>query len=344
MSQLPLLANALTAAPWAITQEALELITSVFARRSAGIRLAADEIAGLKGDRDRPNGMAEFFAPDAASTIIAHRAKSNAPASQAQSNSVVAVINVMGIIAQHASQVDNVSGPGGTSTERVMSSFKAAIADPSVKGIILNVDSPGGNVSGVQALADEIYRSRGRKPIVAQVNSLMASAAYWIGSAADEIVMTPGAQAGSIGVYALHRDVSAAAEKEGIKFTFISAGKYKVEGNAYEPLTDEARRAAQAGVDAYYQDFVRAVARGRGVPVDKVLKGFGEGRTLKDTLAVKEGLADSIAPLDVTIRRMIGQTRTGRSLHAVRSGLSGPVATDSDFRARRHRARMRPIG
>jgi len=210
----------------------------------------------------------------------------------------------MGIIAQHAHQVDNISGPGGTSTERVTNSFRAALAEPSVVGIVFNIDSPGGNVHGVQALADEIFRARGRKPMIAQVNSTMASAAYWLGAAADEVVMSPGAQAGSIGVYALHRDASVAAEKEGFKMTFISAGKYKVEGNAFEPLGDEARAAVQASVDDYYGDFIGSVAKYRGVKVSDVRNGFGEGRMEKDHKAVKAGLADRVATFDDTLRRM----------------------------------------
>jgi signal peptide peptidase SppA len=217
---------------------------------------------------------------------------------------VIAVINVMGIIAQHASQVDNISGPGGTSTERVTNSLRSAVADPNVTSIVLNVDSPGGSVSGVQALADEIYNSRGKKPIIAQVNSMMASAAYWIGAAADEIVMTPGSQAGSIGVYLMHKDVSAAAEKEGVKITFVKAGKYKTEANPFEILGKDAATSLQATVDSYYADFINGVAKFRGVSSEDVRNGFGEGRVVKDKMAVKAGMADSIATLDETLRRL----------------------------------------
>jgi signal peptide peptidase SppA len=168
----------------------------------------------------------------------------------------------------------------------------------------------------VQALADEVYSARGKKPIIAQVNSFMASAAYWIGSAADEIVMTPGAEAGSIGVYMMHKDVSAAAEQDGVKVTFIKAGKYKTEGNAFEALGAEALTAFQATVDSFYVDFTKAVARNRSVDVSAVTEGFGQGRMVKDYAAVKAGLADSVATLDQTLKRLGKSSPPKKSLSA----------------------------
>lgn len=304
MTTFPHLRAAIVSQPWAILPDRLEAIAEVLERRFAGIKLGSDEIEAIKGARSA-NGMLTLYAAIDGGDVSQIEARGPASGGSPQQNGgVIAVISIMGMIAQHASQVDNISGPGGTSTERVANSFRSAMNDPSVVGIILNVDSPGGNVHGVQALADEIHRARGRKPIVAQVNSTMASAAYWLGAAADEIVMSPGAQAGSIGVYALHRDVSAAADKEGVKMTFVSAGKYKVEGNAYEPLADEAREAIQGQVDSYYGDFTGSVAKYRGVKATDVRNGFGEGRMLKDASAVKAGLADRIGTFDDTLRRM----------------------------------------
>lgn len=307
MSKFPFLRAAILAHPWAIMPDRLEAMVEVVSRRFDGIRLDRAEIDSIKGERVY-NGTLNYFSSDgspSAYDATAQNSNSGGPG-------LIAVINVMGVIAQHASQVDDVSGAGGTSTERVANSFRAAISDPSVKAIILNVDSPGGNVNGVQALADEIFKARGTKPVIAQANSLIASAAYWIASQADEIVMTPGANVGSIGVYGLHKDVSAAAAAEGVKFTFVSAGKYKVEGNPYEPLTDEAKAAMQDPVDAYYSDFVGAVARGRGVAANDVINGFGEGRVVKDKQAVKMGMADRIGTLDETIKRVAGgKTKPG---------------------------------
>ncbi len=134
---------------------------------------------------------------------------------------------------------------GGTSVQGVARQFRAAMADPDIGRVILDVDSPGGQVGGVEELAREIYQARGQKPVTAIANGLAASAAYWIATAADEFVVTPSGQVGSIGVFGMHQDVSAALEKDGVKVTMVSAGKYKTEGNPFEPLTDEARAAMQ---------------------------------------------------------------------------------------------------
>ncbi|RUU47412.1 S49 family peptidase [Mesorhizobium sp. M6A.T.Ca.TU.002.02.2.1] len=298
-TRFPHLRAAVLQHPWAIMPDRLEAIAEVIERRVEGVRLSADEIAGIKGNRE-PNGVASLLNSD---TLEPTAGEARA-AGGTGGPSVIAVISVFGIIAQHARQVDDISGPGGTSTERVLSSFRSALNDPNVKAIVLNIDSPGGNVNGVQVLADEIFNARGQKPVVAQVNSLAASAAYWIACSCDEIVVTPGGQVGSIGVYALHRDVSKAAEMDGFKFTFISAGKYKVEGNQFEPLNDEASKAIQDQIDAYYSDFTTAVARGRGVDAADVVAGFGQGRTEKDKKAVKAGMADRVATMDDTLRKL----------------------------------------
>lgn len=320
MTEFPHLRAAVFNTPWAIMEDRLMAIVEVIERRISGVRLSADEVANIKGGRQH-NGVLELLSFSDPLTPLA-AGPQNSPAG---TGAVIAVINVMGIIAQHASQVDDISGPGGTSTDRLGASFRSAIADPNVKAIVLNIDSPGGSVNGVQAVADEIYRSRGKKPIVAQVNSLAASAAYWIASAADEIVMTPGAQAGSIGVYATHKDVSVAAEKEGVKVTFISAGKYKTEGHPFSPLDSEAASAMQLQVDAYYVDFVNGVARGRGVSAEDVRSGYGQGRVLKDKMAIKEGLADRIDTMDGTLKRL----SSPRSSRAAKALSTSPTPTDA---------------
>ncbi|MER8615980.1 S49 family peptidase [Mesorhizobium sp. M1409] len=370
-TRFPHLRAAVLQHPWAIMPDRLEAIAEVIERRVEGVRLSADEIAGIKGNRE-PNGVVALVDSDALQPATAD---ARAESGGAGGPSVIAVISVFGIIAQHARQVDDISGPGGTSTERVLSSFRSAMNDPTVKAIVLNIDSPGGNVNGVQVLADEIFNSRGQKPVVAQVNSLAASAAYWIACACDEIVVTPGGQVGSIGVYSLHRDVSKAAEMEGFKFTFISAGKYKVEGNQFEPLNDESSKAIQDQIDAYYSDFTTAVARGRGVELAEVVGGFGQGRTEKDKKAVKAGMADRVATMDDTLRKLAaakkptgpkaetineprvdvdlevppGQAETDKTAEPAdevskteAEALASQAAADRDaFRRRRHAARAR---
>lgn len=212
----------------------------------------------------------------------------------------VAVVPVMGVIAQRMNLMSAFSG--GTSAEQLGATIDALAADKSVRAIVLNVDSPGGSVFGIAELGDKIHAAKADKKIVAVANATAASAAYWIASQASELVVTTSGQVGSIGVIAAHTDESAADEKNGIKTTIISAGKYKAEG--YLPLTDDARAAMQANVDKMYGMFVRAVARGRGVTENRVDSDFGQGRMLLAKDAVAAGMADRVATLEQTLRRL----------------------------------------
>lgn len=217
---------------------------------------------------------------------------------------------------------------GLSSAEQFANQFRAAVNDQRIGAIVIDVNSPGGAVSGVDEVSKLIYEARGTKPIVAVANHLMASAAYWIGTAADELVVTPSAEVGSVGVFAAHQDISAMAEREGVKVTLVSAGKYKTEANPYEPLSEEGRASIQARVDDYYDAFVKAVARNRGVGVADVRGGFGEGRVVGARQAVAGGMADRIETLDQTLVRL-AKRQKGRTMSA---------DAELDFRQRRARA------
>lgn len=193
-------------------------------------------------------------------------------------------------------------GAGGL--QAFQSQLSEAANDPEVGVIVLDVDSPGGMVDQIPETAEMVRAAKARKPVVAVANTQAASAAYWLASQADEIVVTPSGDVGSIGVYTLHRDLSEQHAMKGIAPTLISAGKYKVEGNPFEPLNDSARSAMQADVDDYYRMFTGAVADGRGVSAEEVRSGYGEGRSLHAKQAVSAGLADRVATLADTVRRV----------------------------------------
>lgn len=320
--------------PWALMPETFAIAVDMLKFRAAGGRLDEGEIrsrigAGIKAERPReqlydPSTDAYYRqAWDAEGQSLGYRSESGGRL--APSAKVVAVIGVIGVISQRAAQVDDLSGPGGTSVERLAARFRSAVNDGNVKAIVFDVDSPGGGVYGVQELADEIRSARGSKPIVAVSNSLAASAAYWLASSADELVVTPSGEVGSIGVYSAHEDVSAALEAEGVKVTLVAAGKFKVEGNPFEPLSEEARTAIQGRVDDYYQSFVRAVAKGRGVAPDDVRKGFGQGRVVGAKQAVDEKMADRVDTLDETVRR-VGGRAPATSASAAITGHGGDEA------------------
>lgn len=229
----------------------------------------------------------------------------------AEPRSTVAVLPMVGTIAHRADLMAESSG--GTSVQTMTRQFRALVSDPSISAIVLDVDSPGGNVAGIDEFASEIYQSRGSVPIVAVANTLMASAAYWLGSAADEIVATPSASVGSIGVIAAHEDDSGWYEQQGVKMTLISAGKYKAENNPFEPITEEGQAAIQKRVDESYATFTRSVARHRGVPVDAVRNGFAEGRVVGADEAVALGMVDRIATIDQVVSDLVAQSEPAPS-------------------------------
>jgi signal peptide peptidase SppA len=187
---------------------------------------------------------------------------------------------------------------GATSVEGLRADFRTAMADPDVARIVFDVDSPGGSVEGIEELGEEIRAARGQKPMTAVANYLMASAAYWLASQADEIVASPSSLVGSIGVYAVHQDWSGAYEQAGVKPTLIKAGKYKAEGIDFEPLSEDAIAHFQESVDDSYEAFTAAVAKGRDTTPAAVRSGYGEGRALTARRAKAEGLVDRIDTLE----------------------------------------------
>lgn len=203
----------------------------------------------------------------------------------------IATIQIHGVMGLRLGFFDRLFG--GISTEDISSDFTQAVESPDVKGIILHFDSPGGMVDGTKDLADLISSARGKKPIVAFTDSMMASAAYWVGSAADEIYATPTAQVGSIGVVAQHIDRSKAYEKMGAKKTYITSGKYKRMGNDTEPLSEEGREYLQGMVDHIYGIFAADVASNRpSLGMEGVNKT--EARIYPAGMAMEAGLVDCI--------------------------------------------------
>jgi signal peptide peptidase SppA len=206
----------------------------------------------------------------------------------------VAVINIDGVMGKKMNLFTQISG--GVSTEILGNDIAAAMDDPDVSAILLSIDSPGGTVDGTENLAAQIYASRGQKPIVALADGTMASAAYWIGSAADRVFVSDNStQVGSIGVVATHEDYSRAEEKAGIKVTEIAAGKYKRIASVHEPLTQEGRATIQDKVDHIYSNFVATVAKHRGADPETVEKNMADGRIFLGQQAVKAGLADGVS-------------------------------------------------
>lgn len=225
----------------------------------------------------------------------------------------VAVLQIFGAIDQRANWW------AGASTEQIGATLDSLVKDAGVRSIVLQIDSPGGVVSGVPELAERIRAARDSKKIVAFVDPTAASAAYWLASQATEIVVTPSGWVGSIGVITAHDDCTGALEKMGIKTTLIASTPFKGERWPETPLSDEARAAIQAEVDFYHKMFVAAVAKGRGVPATKVEKDFGQGRMVLAQEAVARGMADRIGTIDQVLKRLGAAEGTNAALAAARA-------------------------
>ena len=275
---------------WAMEPAALERVVGVLGRRAEGARLTAEQIEAAVGD---------------APIRAAERRSTSADGS-------VAVIPVFGTIAHRAHMVNQVSGAGGTSTEMLGKTIRMAASDPSIAAIVLDVDSPGGAVDGTPEVVDAIFNARGSKPIVAVANSLAASAAYWIGSAATELGVTPSGSIGSIGVLAVREYLDGPDPKTGRTMEIVKAGKYKAEGMGPGPLSDDARAHLQGMVDHYYGVMVRSIARNRGVSPDQVRTEYGEGRMFTAQEGLARGMVDRIETLDEAVARMANPRRRSR--------------------------------
>lgn len=284
--------------PWAMEPAAMALYASMLVKaygRKSGVVADVEDTA--------PQGTV---------------AKTSGAASRPAGN--IALINVFGAIMQRAADF----GPceNGTGCEDIGAALRAAEADETVSQILMRFSTPGGSVFGTQELGALIKGCS--KPVVGIADSMAASAGYWLLAQCSEVYVTPGGMVGSIGVYTAHEDVSRAMEEQGVKVSFVSAGKYKVEGNPFEPLGDEARGEMQGRVDAYYRAFTQAVARGRNVPVEQVRTGMGEGRMLLAEDALKANMVDGVATFEQVVRKMQSRDRQSRGrLSSARADLAG---------------------
>ena len=219
---------------------------------------------------------------------------------------------------------------GGTAYGQIVGWLDEAVRQ-SVETIILDVDSGGGEVAGVIETAAAIRSIRDLIPVVAVVNSFAASAAYWLASQANEIVIAPSGEAGSVGVWTGHVDISKADAAAGIKVSIVKAGKYKVEGNPWEPLSKDARAEMQRSVDHYHRQFIEAVADGRGVSASKVRNSFGQGRVLRVEDALKVGMVDRVGTLDGTVRDVLTKAKRRRTQAAKRRTALTLLALESQM-------------
>lgn len=278
----------------------LGTVADVLARRIAGHSLTAAELEAALTKREK------LPQPDTGS---------------------VAVIPVHGVIMPRATMFSDVSG--ATSLDRLRTQLQAAVNAEAVDNIVLDIDSPGGSSAGTTEFAREVMKARAKKPILAVGQYTMASAAYWIASAATRIYAAPSAYVGSVGVYTIHDDLSKALAEFGINRSYISAGKYKVEANETEPLADAARAHIQSIVDSVYDRFIADISKGRGVSKDDIKTKYGQGRVLNADDALAAGMIDEIATLEDVVARLTAAPDSSRSSRAAVEPPPAPAADTS---------------
>lgn len=295
-------------APWAILPDRLEQIHAIYESRVKGEQ---PDIEAIEARLGRP--------------------LSNERQREYEVRNGAALIPLRGVLGRRMNLMSNMSG--GTSTELFARDVQAAVADPEVQSIVLLVDSPGGTVAGTQSAAAVVMAARGKKPIAAMVEGTMASAAYWIGSAADVVVLdSTTAQVGSIGVVATHTDISKAEEASGVKTTEIVAGAYKRIASQHGPLSEEGRKAIQDQVDYLYAQFVQDVATQRGVSEDKVLSDMADGRVFIGQQAIDAGLADGVNTLEGVIT-LLNERVQSRSILPTASSFMTPQELAAEWAA-----------
>ena len=221
----------------------------------------------------------------------------------------IAVISILGTLVRRTGAMDAASGL--TSYASISSQINAAINDPNVDAVLLDIDSPGGEAGGAFDLADEIVSARSTKPIWAVANDDAFSAAYAIACSAERIYLTRTGGVGSIGVIALHVDQTQRDALDGYRYTAIYAGDRKNDLSPHLPLSNEASTALQTEVDRLYEMFVSTVATNRGL----------DAQAVRDTQAglfyagdaIEAGFADAIGTADDAMRALALEVQQRKS-------------------------------
>ena len=271
---LKLLAR-IKAEPWAITPSYMEAILDIAQRQNASPEQVAQDLG---------------------------RPLENTYAVEVRDG--VAILPVNGPLFRYANLFTDISG--ATSYDKLAIDFARVMGDDDIRAVLLNIDSPGGEANGVSEFAEQIYQARGTKPIAAYVGGSGDSAAYWLATAADEIIIDETANVGSIGTVIAVTDTRARDEQEGISRLEIVSSQSP--NKRPDPMTDQGRAQFQGWVDQLSDVFIDKVARNRGVSRATVLQDFGQGDILFGAKAVDAGMADRLGSFEETIKYLAGDT------------------------------------
>lgn len=275
MIDLPHVTSRVFGTPLMIARAKLEVILGVLAPRLAG-----STSEPIDAEADRP--------PQTSITVER-----------------IAVVSVIGTLVSRSGYLAAASGL--VSYADIGDAIAAAMDDPTARGVILDVDSPGGEVGGLFDLVEQIgaIKTASAKPLWAVANESALSAAYAVASAADRVYVTRTGEVGSIGVVAVHVDESGADAKAGLAWTFVFAGERKIDANGHEPLSERARAAIQTDVDRLYAELCGLVAANRGL-TNEAMRAT-DAAIYRGELAIRAGLADRVGTLDLAIAEMAAE-------------------------------------
>lgn len=248
----------------------------------------------LQGRLPLDGGSLAALTPEANRFIGSYRRENGDGLSPATART--SIVTIVGSMVNRGAWIG--ANSGLTSYEGIAAQLRDAENDPEVDNVILDIDTPGGEATGMYALAEQVRRLRETKNVVAVVNDVAASAGYGIASAADEIVVTPTSMVGSVGVVLLHVDRSGELAEAGLKPTLIFAGAHKVDGHPFGPLPAAVRSDLQKEVLVFYDRFVATVVAGRGDRLSDADVRATEARTYLGEEAISLGLADRVGTID----------------------------------------------
>jgi signal peptide peptidase SppA len=249
-----------------------------------------------------------------AGIFVAHRPKAAAGEEEDDARSVAYRVTADGIaiVSIEGQMQKGDSSFGGTSTVRLRQAVRQAVRDPAVKGIMLLVDSPGGTVAGTDELAADVAAAAKVKPLHAHIEDLGASAGYYVAAQAAHVTATASSLVGSIGTVAVVEDYSGQAAKEGVVVHVISTGAYKGAFTPGAPISEEHLKYLQGYVTAFGDQFIAAVAAGRGVAVDRV-RAWADGRIHLAADAKAMGMIDAVCGQDAAMEILRNAVKKGSS-------------------------------
>lgn len=268
--------NRIAGEPWAITETALHTILEIAAR-----------------ENESPQAVAAKLGRNLQNTY------------SVTERDGVAIIPVTGPLFRYANLFTMISG--ASSYELIARDFTAALESPQIKGIILDIDSPGGEVNGVSELSNMVFAARGKKPVVAYASGDAASGAYWIASAADEIVVSETSALGSIGVVGMYQG------KSGKSAEAVEIVSSQSPHKRLDPTTDDGRSRLQIRIDSMADVFIETIARNRNVSAENVQNHYGGGDVMIGAKAVSAGLADRIGSLEGLIAELSSPQKSPRT-------------------------------